>query len=77
VLHYKRYEEMGYSIAIYPPISLTAAYAGIKEKLMGLKKDGVTQAGAHGGVPFEELLDFLGLKKYRDLEKKVLKGFND
>jgi 2-methylisocitrate lyase-like PEP mutase family enzyme len=77
VLHYKRYEEMGYSIAIYPPISLTAAYAGIKEKLMGLKKDGVTQAGAHGGVPFEELLDFLGLKKYRDLEEKVLKGSSD
>jgi hypothetical protein len=44
---------------------------------MGLKKYGVTQAGAHGGVPFEELLDFLGLKKYRDLEEKVLKGFND
>jgi carboxyvinyl-carboxyphosphonate phosphorylmutase len=77
VLHYKRYEEMGYSIAIYPPISLTAAYAGIKEKLMGLKKDGVTQAGAHGGVPFEELLDFIGLKKYRDFEEKVLKGFSD
>jgi carboxyvinyl-carboxyphosphonate phosphorylmutase len=77
VLHYKRYEEMGYSIAIYPPISLTAAYAGIKEKLMGLKKDGVTQAGAHGGVPFEELLDFLGLKKYRDLEDKLLKEFSD
>jgi carboxyvinyl-carboxyphosphonate phosphorylmutase len=77
VLHYKRYEEMGYSIAIYPPISLTAAYAGIKEKLTGLKKDGVTQAGAHGGVPLEELLDFLGLKKYMDLEEKVLKGSSD
>ena len=72
VLHFKRYEEMGYSIAIYPPISLTAAYAAIKEKLMGLKKDGITEAGAHGGVPFEELLDFLGLKKYRGLEGKVL-----
>jgi 2-methylisocitrate lyase-like PEP mutase family enzyme len=72
VVHFKKYEEMGYSIAIYPPISLTAAYAGIKEKLMGLKKDGITQAGAHGGVPFEELLDFLGLKKYRGLEEKVL-----
>jgi 2-methylisocitrate lyase-like PEP mutase family enzyme len=73
VLHFKKYEEMGYSIAIYPPISLTAAYAGIKEKLMGLKKDGITQAGAHGGVPFEELLDFLGLKKYRGLEEKFLR----
>jgi len=77
VLHYKRYEEMGYSIAIYPPISLTAAYAGIKEKLMGLKKDGITQAGAHGGVPFEELLDFIGLKKYRDFEEKLLREFSD
>ncbi len=73
VLHYKKYEEMGYSLAIYPPIALTAAYAGIKEKLMGLKKDGITQAGAHGGVPFEELLDFLGLKKYRGLEEEVLR----
>ena len=72
VLHFKEYEEMGYSIAIYPPISLTAAYVGIREKLMGLKKDGITQAGAHGGVPFEELLDFLGLKKYRAAEEKVL-----
>jgi carboxyvinyl-carboxyphosphonate phosphorylmutase len=72
VLHFKRYEEMGYSIAIYPPISLTAAFAAIKEKLMGLKKNGITDAGAHGGVPFEELLDFLGLKKYRGLEEKVL-----
>ncbi len=72
VLHFKKYEEMGYSIAIYPPISLTAAYAAIKEKLIGLKENGITQAGAHGGVPFEELLDFLGLKKYRGLEEKVL-----
>jgi carboxyvinyl-carboxyphosphonate phosphorylmutase len=73
VLHFKKYEEMGYSIAIYPPISLTAAYAAIKEKLMGLKKDGITQAGAHGGVPFEELLNFLGLQRYQSLEETVLR----
>jgi len=72
VLHFKKYEEMGYSIAIYPPLSLTAAYAAIKEKLMGLKKDGITDAGAHGGVPFEELLDFLGLKRYQALEETIL-----
>jgi 2-methylisocitrate lyase-like PEP mutase family enzyme len=71
-LHFKKYEEMGYAIAIYPPISLTAAYASIKEKLMGLKKDGITDAGAHGGVPFEELLDFLGLEKYQALEERIL-----
>jgi 2-methylisocitrate lyase-like PEP mutase family enzyme len=72
VLHFKKYEEMGYSMAIYPPISLTAAYAAIKEKLIGLKKNGITDTGAHGGVPFEELLDFLGLKKYRGLEENIL-----
>jgi carboxyvinyl-carboxyphosphonate phosphorylmutase len=74
VLHFKKYEEMGYSIAIYPPISLTAAYVAIKEKLIGLKETGITQAGAHGGVPLEELLDFLGLKKYTGLEEKLLGG---
>jgi 2-methylisocitrate lyase-like PEP mutase family enzyme len=77
VLHYKRYEEMGYSIAIYPPLSLTASYVAIREKLMELKEEGILKDGAHGGVPFDELLDFLGLKKYRALEEKVLKGFSD
>lgn len=72
VLHYKRYEEMGYSIAIYPPISLTASYVAIREKLMELKRNGFMKEGAHGGVPFDELLNFLGLKRYRDLEEKIL-----
>jgi 2-methylisocitrate lyase-like PEP mutase family enzyme len=73
VLHFKRYEEMGYAIAIYPPLSLTASYVAIKEKLVELKEEGVLKDGAHGGVPFDELLDFLGLKKYRTLEEKLLK----
>jgi len=77
VLHYKRYEEMGYSIAIYPPLSLTASYVAIREKLMELKEKGILKDGAHGGVPFGELLDFLGLKQYRALEEKVLKGFSN
>lgn len=72
VLHYKMYEEMGYSIAIYPPISLTASYVAIREKLMELKRNGFMKEGAHGGVPFEELLNFLGLKRFRDLEEKIL-----
>jgi carboxyvinyl-carboxyphosphonate phosphorylmutase len=77
VLHYKKYEEMGYSIAIYPPLSLTASYVAIREKLMELKEEGILKDGAHGGVPFDELLDFLGLKNYRSLEEKILKGFRD
>jgi len=72
LLHFKRYEEMGYSIAIYPAISLTAAFVAIREKLIELKKEGIMMEGAHGGVPFDELLRFLGLKKYRDLEEKFL-----
>ena len=70
-LHYKRYEEMGYRIAIYPPIAITASYAAIKNKLMELKEQGIVEQGAHGGVPFDELLDFLGIEKYRALEEKV------
>jgi 2-methylisocitrate lyase-like PEP mutase family enzyme len=63
---------MGYSIAIYPPLTLTAAYAGMKDKLTELKEKGVTEKGAHGGIPFDELVDLLGLKKYRTLEEKSL-----
>jgi carboxyvinyl-carboxyphosphonate phosphorylmutase len=77
VLHFKKYEEMGYSIAIYPPISLTASFVAIREKLIELKEVGIMKEGAHGGLPFDELLDFLGLKKYRALEEKILREFSD
>ncbi len=70
-LHFKRYEEMGYSIAIYPPISITASYAAIKNKLLELREQGIVEQGAHGGVPFDELLEFLGIEKYRALEEKL------
>lgn len=72
VLHFKRYEEMGYSIVIYPPLSLTTAFVAIREKLIDLKAEGILKEGAHGGVPFDELLDFLGLPKYRALEEDIL-----
>jgi 2-methylisocitrate lyase-like PEP mutase family enzyme len=64
---------MGYSVAIYPPLSLTACFVAVREKLMELKEKGILKEGAHGGVPFDEFLDFLGLKKYRDSEEKFLK----
>jgi len=73
-MHVKKYEEMGYAMAIYPPISITTAYAAIKDALKELKSEGMTKEGVHGGVPFEELLEFLGLNKYRTLEEQVLKG---
>lgn len=73
-LHVKKYEEMGFAMAIYPPLSLTTAYAAIKEKLAELKTDGIMKDGGHGGVPFDELVDFLGLTKYRTQERKILDG---
>jgi carboxyvinyl-carboxyphosphonate phosphorylmutase len=72
-LHFNQYEEMGYAMVIYPPISITAAYLAIRERLVELKEKGTTIEGAHGGVPFEELLDFLGLGKYRALEGEILR----
>lgn len=72
VLHFKRYEEMGYSIVIYPPLSLTASFIAIREKLTELKAEGILKEGSHGGVPFDELLDFLGLSRYRALEEELL-----
>lgn len=71
-LHYNKYEEMGYAIAIYPGISLTASFIGIRSKLMELREIGIAKDWAEGGLPFDEMVNFLGLKKYRDLEETFL-----
>lgn len=76
-LHVKKYEDMGYAMAIYPPLSITATYAAVKEKLLELKNEGIMQDGCHGGVPFDELTNFLGLGQYRSLEENLLKGLAD
>jgi len=76
-LRFKKYEEMGYSVAIYPALCLTVAYAAIKERLKELKEEGILKEGAHGGVAFDELVDFLGLAKYRALEERLLKNLTE
>ncbi len=73
-LNVKQYEDMGYAMAIYPPISITTAYTAIREKLIELKKDGINKDGGHGGVPFDELVNFLGLARYREIEEQILRG---
>jgi 2,3-dimethylmalate lyase len=73
-LQVKEYEKMGYALAIYPPLSITCVYAALKEKLAELKRDGMNKDGGHGGVPFDELVNFLGLAEYRRVEEEVLKG---
>ena len=74
--HKKRYEDMGYALAIYPAISITAVYATIRDKLVELKSQGMNNDGGHGGVSFDELVDFLGLSKYRKLEEEILRGID-
>jgi carboxyvinyl-carboxyphosphonate phosphorylmutase len=73
-LHVKEYEKMGYALVIYPPLSITCVYAALEEKLAELRAEGMNKDGGHGGVPFDELVDFLGLMKYRSIEEEVLKG---
>ena len=73
-LHIKKYEEMGYALAIYPAISITTVYATLRKKLMELKSQGMNSDGCHSGVPFDELVDFLGLSRYRKLEEDILRG---
>jgi carboxyvinyl-carboxyphosphonate phosphorylmutase len=72
-LNFKRYEEMGYSIIIYPSISLTASFLAVRERLLELREKGIVQQWAETGIPFEEMLNFLDLKKYEDLEEKKLR----
>lgn len=71
-LNYKIFEDMGYSIVIYPSISLTASILAIRKKLVELKENGIVEQWAEEGFSFEEILDFLGLKEYLNLEKEVL-----
>ena len=75
-LHIKRYEDMGYALAIYPAISITTVYAALRDKLVELKSQGMNNDGGHGGVSFDELVDFLGLSKYRKLEEEILRGID-
>jgi 2-methylisocitrate lyase-like PEP mutase family enzyme len=72
-LHIKKYEDMGYALAIYPAVSITTVYAALRAKLVELKSEGMNSDGGHGGVPFNELVDFLGLTKYRKLEEEILR----
>lgn len=73
-LHVSEYQKMGFALAIYPPVSITCIYPTLKRELMELKTEGINKDGGHGGVPFDELVNFLGLTEYRSLEKEVLEG---
>ena len=71
-MHVKKYEDFGYAMVIYPAITLTTAFGSMKGKLKELRDHGITEDDGHGNVPFEELIEFLGLSTYRNLEARVL-----
>lgn len=72
-LGFKKFEEMGYAIIIYPSIALTASFLAIKERLSELKENGIVRQWAEMGVPFEEMIKFLGVKEYEQMEEKFLR----
>ena len=72
-LGFTKFEEMGYAIIIYPSLSLTASYLAIKERLLELKENGIVRQWAEIGVPFEEMINFLGVKEYEKMEEKFLR----
>jgi len=72
-LGFKKFEEMGYAVIIYPSIALTASFLGIKERLSELKEKGIVRQWAEMGVPFEEMIRFLGVKDYEQMEEKFLR----
>jgi len=72
-MHSKRFEEMGYSVIIYPIDSITTAFLAIRAKLIELRDRGIVEEWVDKGIPFDELVNFLGLKEYRDMEERFFK----
>jgi len=72
-MHSKRFEEMGYSVIIYPIDSITTAFLAIRAKLIELRDRGIVEEWVDKGIPFDELVNFLRLKEYRDMEERFFK----
>ena len=67
----KEVEEMGYTVAIYPVITLQGAIDGAFRMCKSLSEEGRPQE-QHGALfDVDQLNTLLGLDKYKDLEKKV------
>jgi len=63
-------EEMGYSLAIYPGICLTAAYTSCIEELSKFKETGRQNNLSYWKNNFDEMNDLFGLSGFRELESK-------
>ena len=63
-------EEMGFSLAIYPGICFTAAYAACTYELALFKETGRQNNLRYWADNFSTMNDMLGLSRYRELEEK-------
>lgn len=76
-LHFREFEKMGYSIIIYPSLSLIASFLAVRDKLRELKETGVVEAMVQektpGRLTLDDFVSFLGLKGYRDREDRFLR----
>jgi len=63
-------EEMGYSVAIYPGVTLIATYVACVEALQQFKKTGRQENLSYWAENFDAMNDLLGLSKFRELEAK-------
>lgn len=71
-LEVKVVEEMGYKIAIYPLITLLGSIGGSLRMCNRLLSEGKYQLSEDVPFSFEQLHQFLGLDKVKNLEKKYV-----
>lgn len=62
--------DMGYALAIYPGIALLGALEGMHRMCINLRENGRSVPPKEGPFDFDELNRFLGMEKYRELERK-------
>ncbi|PMP87974.1 MAG: hypothetical protein C0172_03610, partial [Caldisphaera sp.] len=65
-------KKLGYKLVIIPLASLSPAYKAIKEFLLDIKNNGVSNKLAEKMVNFSELTNFMGFPEINQLEKKYV-----
>ncbi len=66
----KAIKNMGYALALYPAITLLGVLGGCIQMMKKLNENGNMQVPSEFNFDFAQLNNFLGLERYRNLEKK-------
>ncbi len=69
-LNLKSLEEIGYRVALYPLVTLLGALEGSIRMCKSLMEEGRMEDVETWPFDFEALHEFLGIEKYRDIEKR-------